>query len=194
MGRGHQQVSRVSWIDPLGAAFCVLLTVALYLLAVEPVGRTQAARAGVREELTRNHEKIAALKTVAEQLSDSLASTRQATAQSRAYLRPVPRMNQRVAELTQLIADCRLNVDHVQIGEALNRPLFVRVPVTITGKGRYEQCLVFLQRLKRDFPDFTLATIDISGTPAQPDDLDAFSLELAWFATSKPDAQNAQAD
>ena len=183
MARKRLPLNRLSWIDPFGVALCISLTVALYALVVQPLSETQASHGNAQEERTGNREKILALETVIAELKDALRTTQQGLEQSQANLRPMPQMNQRMAELTQLFGDCQLSIDNIQIGEASEGAQRPTVPVSIIGTGAYRQCVVFLHRLRKEFSDFTLTTIVVSGTPTTMDDRDTFHFELAWFSS-----------
>ncbi len=192
MGERRLKYGMVSWIDVFGVVLCIALASVLYLLVIRPLKETRASQENAREELVLNREKAMALEAAMRQLKVALEETHGDMAQTHANLRPMPQMNQRMAELTQLVGDCQLGVDNIQIGKVSYGPQYGTVPVDITGRGPYTQCVMFLQKLRQDFRDFTLSGMEISGTPASTDDVERFRFKLVWFSAPRLESQQAR--
>lgn len=192
MGERRLKYGMVSWIDLVGVVLCITLAAVLYLLVIRPLKDMRASQEDAREKLVLHREKAMALEAAVRQLKVALEETQGDMAQSHANLRPMAQMNQRMAELTHLVGDCQLGVDNIQIGKVSYGPQYGTVPVDITGRGPYTQCVVFLQKLRQDFGDFTLSGMEISGTPASTDDVDRFRFKLVWFSAPRGELQPAR--
>jgi Tfp pilus assembly protein PilO len=169
-------------IDAIGLAVCVLLTLLVYLGAIRPIrqryGAVQARRAELdaksqqARKLAQQHAAIERrLKAVADQLA-------------RGPLQPVPstRVNQRIAQVTDLACRCGLKVDEVRPGKTQSLPHFDAVPIRLSGMGSYANCVQLLHLLRRSFPDKVVTHLELSGSPAGRERQARLRVDLVWYA------------
>jgi len=62
------------------------------------------------------------------------------------------------------------------------------VPLAVTGRGEYKQCVAFLHKLYQAFPDISVAGFELRGNPASPEQPGTFRFELFWLAMLKGNA------
>jgi hypothetical protein len=68
------------------------------------------------------------------------------------------------------------------------------VPITMTGRGAYRQCVKFLQGLCSTFRDMSVMQIELSGNPARRDEPEQFRFDLFWYAAPGDPVRKASSE
>jgi Tfp pilus assembly protein PilO len=171
-------------IDAAGAGACVLASLAFSVLTVQPFLQRRLAVARQRRELdvlTHQASKIATALTATE---EQLTVVRNERAASTLTLDSAAHINKRVAGLAAFFSNCELEVDDVQTGRVCNGLRCDVIPITVVGRGSYEQYARFLHGLCSSFPDLSVVKIELTGNPAQVSGFETFRFELIWYAAS----------
>jgi Tfp pilus assembly protein PilO len=177
-------VQRYSWlkVDAVGIGVCVAVSLVFYWASVQPLLERQRAAAAQRRELNVRQDEAAELKAAVSTMQKRLADAEAERAAGTVRLETATRINTRVAGLTQLLSDCRLEVDDVQTARVSRGPQYDLAPITITGRGSYVSSVRFLRELRSAFPDMSVARIDLTGQPGQAAETTAFQFDLLWYA------------
>lgn len=178
-------------IDAAGIGICLLASLLWYVSAACPFMKQRAVTAKVRREMQTQEEKALELKQATAKVKERLAAVRQEQAGNTIQLDLATHINKRVAGLTQLLSECRLQVDDVQTGRVSSNPRYDLVPISLMGKGCYTECVRFLQGLCLECPDMSLIRIEVSGNPAQPAEPQKFRFDLFWYAAPSRPVENA---
>ena len=178
-------------IDAVGVGVCVLASLAFYAATIGPFLERQSVAAGQHRELEDQHQRAAELKASISKAEARLAVVRSDLAGSTIELDAATRINPRVAAVTACFSRCGLKVDDVQTGQAYSGLRHDVVPITIVGRGPYNQCVEFLHGLNATFPDMGVVHIDLTGNPTDASGSEKFRLELFWYAA--PDGQTPNA-
>lgn len=169
-------------IDAAGVAVCLLLTVVVYAMAVQPVLDQKTEVLAQRQKLEQQRQRANELTGTLAKIRRQLVKIERAAAESEVRLKPVGNLNEQLAALTDLADDAGLRVDGVQPGEPTHGRRYETVPIELTGNGSYGACAAFLHRLHRSLPDMGVAGFELSATPRSPEDPAEFRFELTWFA------------
>ena len=170
-----------SWqVDLAGAAVCVGLTLLFYLAGVLPLSRLQAAQLEQRTELETRREKATRLAAAADTLQRRLKQVGQALGEAPVQLRSARELNQRLARLTNLAGECGLAIDQTHSDRPHNGPWYQTVPIRLAGKGAYPTCAVFLDQIRRAYPDMGVSSFELAGEPGSNAPA-AFRFDLVWY-------------
>jgi Tfp pilus assembly protein PilO len=140
------------------------------------VARDESLRAAI--------EQASSLVSTTRGLRTQLTSAQTALAQIDIPLQPATSINLRVAELTTLAGECKLEMDAIQPGTITHSPRFGEIPIQISGRGTYRTMADFLHRLRRQFPDTAIRAFELSATPEDPNALASFNVRLVWYVQS----------
>lgn len=169
-------------IDAAGATVLAVVSLAGYLMAVGPFLEQQAVTARLCHEMQAQQEKAAELKTAIAAAKERLESIRLEMAASSIGLDSASHINRRIAGLTKSLSECELDVDDVKTGPICRSPRYDLVPITVTGRGAYRQCVKFSHRLCSMFRDMSVMQIELSGNPARFEEPEQFRFDLFWYA------------
>jgi Tfp pilus assembly protein PilO len=98
-------------------------------------------------------------------------------------LEPASTVNHRLAALTALFKDCRLNIDKTRAGTAVDVGDYQAVPIVITGTGTYPAFARFLHRVRKAFPDTAVRSFETANNSASAESPTAtFQVDLVWHA------------
>ncbi len=184
-------------IHTAGIGTCVLLSIIGYVTLVGPFLQKQSAAANLRQEMEAQQKKATDLESAIAKGQERLAALQQELMAGAVRLESAAHVNKRIAAVTELLSACDLHVDDVQTGSVAGGVQYDMVPITIVGRGAYQQCAKLLHGLCSEYPDLSVLRIDLAGNPAQAGELGKFRLELFWYAApSGPvkKAVNAKAD
>jgi len=192
---------RPLWLtDAAGMVVCVAASLGVYFFVLAPLMAQRSALESCRGELAIQSEKSAKLKASMSRLRNHLGAIQKELGRSQIKLEKASHINRRVAQINAFLADCELHVDQVQISpsheqrnrittdSSLNgrgcatRQRCDLIPISISGKGGYKQCVAFLHKLYQAFPDISVAGFELRGNPASPEQLGTFRFELFWLA------------
>jgi Tfp pilus assembly protein PilO len=181
-----------SWIDAAGIGACVLATLIAYLTLVGPFLQKRSAAADLRRAMDTQQKKAADVKSALATAQAHLAAVQQHLAASTIQLELAAHVNRRIAGVTEFFSSCGLHVDDVQTGRGASGRQYDLVPITIVGRGVYQQCARLLHGLCSKYPDMSVLRIDLTGNPAAPADSGKFRFELFWYAApSGPEQKKA---
>ena len=175
---------RALWqIDAIGAALCLVASLAVYFTVLHPIFKQRSFLAGQRDELAVRREESSGLSASMLTLDNQLTAVKKELAESNIRLKSSDRTNQRLAALTALFTDCSLAVDDIQAGKISNSLMWDLVPISIAGRGEYSQCIAFLHQLRRTFADMSVARFRLEGNPAKSDESGRFRFQFIWYTT-----------
>jgi len=174
----------VRWwqIDLAGVLLCAVLSSVAYLAIVRPILRKHESFG--EKQLQLKADKRRASKLAASELAHKrqLQLVTRALAASGVKLQPANRVNRQIAALTELVNQCGLKADDIQLGEVRRTGRYDAVPISLAGRGGYVTCAKFIRSLSQTFPDTGLASFEISGNPAVPSEAGRFRFGLLWHA------------
>ena len=181
-------------VDAAGIVACVLVLLGFYLAAIGPLLEQRSAAASLRREVQAQQEKVADLQEAKAKVRQHLASVHEGLAASPLRLDSAARINRKVAGLTEFFSGCTLHIDSVQTGEVSRGLQYDVVPITIVGRGGYQQCVRLLHGLCSAFPDMTVIRVELAGNPATPSELEKCRFDLFWYATPVQPAARTTGD
>ena len=174
-------------IDGLALAALAGLTAAVYVAGAQPLigARSEAARQEKVVETRRGEADDAARKLAG--TATRLANVSRLISENAVTLQTLDRTNARVAELTDLATERRLEINEIKPGEPLPTSRYVRVPIRMTGSGSFLSCALFMHELRTRFGDTGLTAFDLTGDASSSGDAIRFTFDLTWYTA--PDAR-----
>ena len=172
-----------SWhIDAAGATALGLLTLVFWLGGLQPRLQRHENSASQRAELTSQQVQAGRLDWQLSVLRDRLRTVQQSIAEKSMRLEPAASLNQRLASLASLATESGLKMSEIQPGQMVYGPYYRRVPMTVAGTGSYRMCTVFLNRLRKAFPDTIVSSFELSANTTDPAAAGPFRFNLEWHA------------
>lgn len=168
-------------IDVAGLLVCLVLSGATYLIGARPLlaSRDERAARNVAFQATMEQANLLAAGTRA--LRAQLSTAQTAVAKIEIPLQPATSINQRIAELTSLGGDCKLEMQSIQPGAISSSPRFAQIPIQITGTGTYRACAEFLHRLRLQCPDTSVCAFEFSAAAGDQNAMVTFNVQLMWY-------------
>lgn len=181
----HKTTWRHWQIDIAGTLLCVVLTMAAYFAALRPLMGRHAIF-GQQQSLLKANQREAS-KLVASDFAHKkqLEVVREALADGRLTLKPAGYVNRQVASLIELVNQCGLKADDIQLGETYAGSRYYMIPISLAGSGRYGKCVEFLHKLSQVFPDTGVGSFRISGNPRKPAEEGNFRFGLFWYSAGR---------
>jgi hypothetical protein len=204
-------------IDAAGVIIFIAASLGMYFAVLLPHIQQRPILDGLVRQLSVQNETSSKLKASVLMLRNQLSYVKEELLQSQNKLEEASQINQRIADITTFLTDDGLQVDQIKIGSphqlsqskiSSQDKIMAKndssvgaglagvkcdlVPIDISGGGGYRQCVAFLHRLHRTFPDITLARFELRGNPASTDKTPAFSFELFWIVEIKERASQGQ--
>ena len=178
------KASSSAWqINAFGAAALVALTAVLGVAPLWMLWQNRQSVAGQAEALeVARRDHAAAMSTLAATRS-RLVKVQDDLAANAIQLEPASAVNRRLADLSELATRCGLEVDELKPAEPLSGRHSQRVPVHMIARGSYRECVVFLNRLRRQLPDTGAGSMELSGAPTESDWRISLRCVLWWHAT-----------
>ncbi len=164
-----------------GVVCCLLLTAGAYLTAIQPVLDAQMESRAQRIQLAEQQRIATDLDRTLGQLHRQMTLVNAELEQSQLQLESAGRINQRIAELTEIANDAGLRIQQIDPGRKHSDHLFDVVPIELGGKATYRNYLLFLRQLHSRFADIAVAEFQVVGAPESPTDEATFKLRLCWF-------------
>jgi len=174
--------SSLFWIHAAGIGACVLASLIGYMTLVGPFLQKRSAAADLGREMETRQKKAAELESAVATAKERLAALQQELTASAIQMESAAHVNKRIAGVTEFFSGCDLHVDDVQTGSVSSGLQYDLVPITIVGRGAYQQCAKLLEGLCSKYPDMSVMRIDLTGNPAEPAESGKFRLELFWYA------------
>ena len=173
-------------VDLAGAAVCALLVLLGYLIGIRPLvvrRKEMAAQEAALDDRYRDAAKLAGTVTA---LKKRLAGVKKELAESPVKLQPANRINERIARVADLAADCGMKIDEIQPDKSFSTPRFQTVPIRVVGSGNFKACVKLLRTFRDAFPDTAISSFELKGNPRQPAAPARFQVELLWYAAADP--------
>jgi len=85
-----------------------------------------------------------------------------------------------------LATECGLAPEAIEPQQQVAEPLFATITLRLSGRGSYQSCVRFLQKLQKDMPHNTIAGIELSAAPSSADPNVTFTFQLVWHAAPTP--------
>ncbi len=178
-------------IDLAGSAVLLVVSLVAFLTTVDPLLEQRALTASLRREMQSRQERAAELKAAMATVKERLSAVRLEMAANSIHFDPAAHINRRIARLTESFSECGLEVDDVKTGRISSSPRYDLVPITVTGRGEYRQCVKFFHGLCTMFRDISVMQIELSGNPARSEEPEQFRLDLFWYAAPERPARTA---
>ena len=173
-------------MDAVGLGILVALAAVVYVCGVYPLMRTQAEYQDKVAALAAQREQSARLEAALLALQRRLAIVSQSLASSSLSLKPAANLNNQLAQISSLATESGLGIDDVRTDQAVAEAHSDAFPVMLAGKGTYRACTVFLNRLRKTFPDTTILALDLTGNAGDMAGAGKFNFRLRWHAAPKP--------
>ena len=168
-------------IDAAGVCVCVALTLLFHVGGVLPLLRARANNVSQRTELDSRNARAAKLAAAADILARRLKKVGQTLDEAPVQLQTTRQLNQRLAHLTSLAAECGLAIDRTQSDRPYASAWYQTVPIRLAGEGTYPTCSVFLDRLHRSFGDTGVSGFELVGKPDHRSAAAEFRFDLVWY-------------
>ncbi len=169
-------------LDAAGALFCLAISLLGFFFAVRPLLKQQTAYAKQKDQLAFHRREVSQLSASDLAHRKEFASIRRSLTESKVKLQSINRVNRRIAELTELVKDCGLRTDNIQLGKVTRGPKYDVVPITMAGHGGYKNFATFLHKCSQAVPDMGVASFEMSGDPQAPQSDQSFRFEVLWYA------------
>ncbi|MBM4109251.1 MAG: hypothetical protein FJ255_10655 [Phycisphaerae bacterium] len=169
-------------IDAAGMATAAAIAAVAYFALVGPtLDRAREGRAA-SAELAGRLEEVGRLKGELAAAERRARESRMRVEQAPRILRPIDAMNARLAELTTLAEECSLSIEAMAPGVAARQERLIRVPVKMGGRGRYADCVRFLDLLHERFQDVDVDGFRMMTLGEETGGSASFSIDCAWLA------------
>ena len=158
------------------------MTLVFYLAGVRPMLADHEAFVARQGELVARRSGAAKLDADLAALKTRVKGVEQDLAGSSLRLEPVSNVNRRLAEMSRLAAETGLKIDEVETGAASFGTHYGTVPIHLAGTGKYRTCVVFLYRMRQEFPDIGVSSMALTANAANPFGPGTFRFGLTWHA------------
>ncbi len=187
MSRSTQRWNPIWAIDVPMATLCVGVTALAYVLMVHPALQRRHLRTTQQQTMEQKHldvtkltGQLSSLKLQLEKIKVQLAVNEREGRR----LAPASAINTRLASLTDLSRQCRLDLVQIQPSDLIEGTHYHTLPIFLAGVGSYETCVHFVERMTEQFRDTSIESIDLQGDPGRltVDEKSQvrFTFELAW--------------
>ena len=177
-------------VNALGICACVVLTLVFHIAGVLPVLRQHAHNVKQHVELESQKTKAAKLAAAADNLAHRLRKVGQALDDAPVQLQTTRQLNQRLAHLASLAAECGLAIDQTHSDRPYSSTWYQTVPIRLVGEGTYPTCALFLSKLRQTFPDTGVSALELAGEPHSNSAASQFTFDLVWY--TQPALSSAQ--
>lgn len=107
-------------------------------------------------------------------------------------LQPQSMINSRLERLTRRAEAAGLTITSLAPGVAQRvAPTHAIVPIRLGGQAGYPQMVAFIAALRTDFPDVSVAGLELRALPERPDKPADYELSLHWYALPEGQAQQS---
>lgn len=167
----------------LGAGAIMVAGLALfYVLTVMPQKRVEEACKEQQKQLDAQKANAVTLASLGRKAGKELTDIRQELDANPIRFEGSVKVNTKIAALTKMASETALKIEQISPGEPTTDGRFSLVPINLNGAGSYRSWIDFLSRLPKAFPDFEVASFDLSGNPSEVGSPTAYRLSLTWYA------------
>jgi Tfp pilus assembly protein PilO len=169
-------------VDLAGGCAAALLAAVAYFGVIGPTLDQRVRRAAQADELREETEKGRELQRALRASEARLAAVERATASPKFRLEPASRVNERLSRLTELATAAGVQVDTIEPAKEQAATMYTRVPIRLSGRGKYGDVVRFLVALRRQVPDNAVDEMTLVAQPSPSSPVATFTLGLAWHA------------
>ncbi|HWA49612.1 MAG TPA: hypothetical protein VG742_15170 [Dongiaceae bacterium] len=185
MSRSNQTLAH--WrMDAVGLAIIAGLSASAYFGLVSPTLRRHEQLHAQAAELRGEQSRVRDLERTVRSTTDRFDATQRQLQANPFVLEPASRLNDRLAELTELAGTNNLQVDAVESGALTASQRFSTISIRISGRGSYPDCAAMLQQMRSTMPDVGLVTLQLGASGGTTDINASFMLELLWYTQPQP--------
>ena len=170
----------------VGTLLILVLSIGVYLVEIGPLYSHYSDRhmhvSLLAQQLNRTRD-----------LDATLKRTRSSTAEMRTFLadhgitlESRSRLNDRLTAICALATECGLVPEGIEPQRQVAEPLFTTIALRLSGRGSYQSCVRFLQKLRSEMPHNTVAGIELSAAPSGNESSVSFNFQLIWHAAPAP--------
>jgi len=169
-------------IDLAGIAACLSITITAYILGLAPLLEKRSDLSGQRQTLAAKREEGRTINASLMTLKDQAIEVRDELAALDVTLQSKDRINHRLAELTDILGSCDLQIDRVQTGRIHPGPYCDMVPIQVSGRCTYLECIEALAQLHSTLADLSLVGVRVEAAPDSSQTRGQVVLDMVWLA------------
>jgi Tfp pilus assembly protein PilO len=179
-------------VSLVGLGTLLLITTAAGIWLFAPLARTQRASAASRLDLSHDRIEIQNGMDQAHRLRQALAMQAVQLKAAQVGLLDPSRINERIANLSDLAADAGLSIQQIQPGTAVVVGPHDRVPIRILALGTYPTCVRFVHRLSEQLADVAVESFEVSRVDQGGHAKAQLRVDLVWYAAAAGAAANPE--
>jgi Tfp pilus assembly protein PilO len=165
-----------------GATACLVVVATFWWAGLRPLLGRAAAAATAHHRLAAAVQQRDAADAAVRDGTDQLQQLGAEVAASGLSLRPPSQVNDVLARVASVSANCGVRLDDVRVGSLARGERYATLPVHAVGRGAYRDCVRFLRQLNRDCPDVAVAALGLAGPGAGAAGPVGIDLDLRWHA------------
>ncbi len=169
-------------IHAVGATVIGVISVAAFLVVVQPALSMRTERAAMGHELREQQRLAEQLGQERARLEEALDKIDMQLTTSEIQLQSSKYLNARIAHIIDHAAKDELDVHETRPGTVKDHPRYRTVPILLAGQGSYSNCAAFLHRLRESLPDTGVMAFELTGRPSDPRAAANFRFNLVWYA------------
>jgi len=167
-------------IDFAGALFLIAITFVLYGVAIRPWFHKREGQSQVKSQLANQQKLADQQRSLRDRLERQIVEVRQKLAGSEIKLQTVDKLNQRVADLNQIMVEMNLAVERLEPGQSRHLSNFDALAMRMEGTGSYPHVGLLLRRLRQRFPDMSVASVRLTSNASGDAAMSRYDLTLLW--------------
>ncbi len=174
--------SRPLGAHAVGAAVIAAISVAAFLVVVQPALRMRIERTAMARERDEQGRLAEELDQTRTRLQGELEHLDQQLAASEIQLQSSRYLNARIAHIIEHAARGNVDIYETRPGTVQDHRRYQTVPISLAGRGSYSDCAAFLHRLHESLPDTGVVEFELTGHPADRRSPASFRFNLVWYA------------
>jgi hypothetical protein len=175
------------WQVHLGAILLMAgLALVVYLIEIGPLYTRYCDRHMRVTQLAQQVNRGRELDATVKRTRDAATDVRHFLTSRSIVLEPRARLNDRLTAICALADECGLVPEGIEPQRQAVEPMFTKVTLRLSGHGGYENCVRFLDRLRNEMPNNTVASIELSASPSAAEPVVSFSFQIIWHAAPNP--------
>jgi Tfp pilus assembly protein PilO len=173
-------------MDAAGLAILAGLSAAAYYGLVSPTLRRHEQAGAQALELRSEQTKARDLERSLRSITDRLDATQRQLQAAHFALEPASRLNDRLAELTELAGANQIQVDTIESGALTALERYSTIAIRISGRGSYRSCAAMLSQMRTTMRDVGVVTMQLGSSGGTTDINASFTLDLLWYTQPQP--------